>query len=314
MVSGNPLVKNAAQRIVFPILDADGDPTGGCAALDSEYSIDGGNFANCTNEATDITSGGANTGVYYLDLVAAETNGDVICIQVKTSTAGAKTTVLVYYTSAQSLDTVDSNVDAIKAVTDVATPALIADAVWDEVISAGTHDVANSPAIYLRNIYQSIVTRIAQATGGAAGTITLDLAASAVNDFYKGQVIAIVGGAGAGQARACYAYNGGTFEASIRPDWATPPNAGSWYSILNVGSAVVALIEDAVTDQILDEPTEAGMTLRQATNIMLAALAGKSSGGGTPFLKFRDQADTKNRIDETVDADGNRTAVNSDGS
>jgi len=204
-------------------------------------------------------------------------------------------------------------VDAIKAVTDVTTPALIADAVWDEVISAGVHDVANSPAIYLRNIYQSIVTRIAQATGGGAGTITLDLAASAVNDFYKGQVIAIVGGAGAGQARACYGYNGGTFVASIRPDWATPPNAGSWFSILNVGSAVVALIEDAVTDQILDEPTETGMTLRQATNIMLAALAGKSSGGGTPNIKFRDQANTKDRIDSTVDADGNRTDITNDG-
>ncbi len=46
MVSGFPLVKNAAQRIVFPILDADGDPVGGATALDSEYSIDGGVFAD----------------------------------------------------------------------------------------------------------------------------------------------------------------------------------------------------------------------------------------------------------------------------
>jgi hypothetical protein len=122
--------------------------------------------------------------------------------------------------------------------------AAIADSVWDEVISAGTHDVADSPAIYLRNIYQSIVTRIAQATGGGVATITLDALASGVDDFYKGQIIAVCGGQGAGQARACYAYNGTTCQASIRPAWATPPNNTSWFSILNVGSVVVAAMED----------------------------------------------------------------------
>jgi hypothetical protein len=250
--------------------------------------------------------------------------------------------------------------------------ASIGDAVWDEVVDAAGHSVANSAALYLRNIYQSIVTRIAQATGGANGSITLDVAASAVNDYYKGMIIAVVGGAGAGQARACYAYNGGTFVASIRPDWATPPNATSWYSILNVGSAVVAAIEDidfgatmkasinaecdtaitdstihadvgtvianlaavagyvdtevaaikastdaltlaAIADAVLDEVTEVGMTLRKATNVMLATLAGKSSGGGTANHKFRDYADTKDRLDETVTAVGNRTAVTLDG-
>ena len=114
MASYFPLIKNNAAKIILPILDSDGDPVSGAAGLDSEYSLDGGSFSDCTNEATEIGS----TGIYYLSLVAGETNGDVVCIQVKTSTSGAKTTVLVFYTSAQSLDTVDSNVDAIKAKTD----------------------------------------------------------------------------------------------------------------------------------------------------------------------------------------------------
>ena len=255
--------------------------------------------------------------------------------------------------------------------------AAIADSVWDEVISAGTHDVADSPAIYLRNIYQSIVTRIAQATGGGVATITLDALASGVDDFYKGQIIAVCGGQGAGQARACYAYNGTTCQASIRPAWATPPNNTSWFSILNVGSVVVAAMEDidfsatmktsldtigdtvvsdihtdvadvhtdvgtaianigtvggyvdtevaaikavtdtltlaAIADAVHDETTEAGMTHREAINIMLAALAGKSTGGGTNTIKFKDQADTKFRITATVTADGDRTAITNDG-
>jgi len=54
------------------------------------------------------------------------------------------------------------------------------------------------------------------------------------------------------------------------------------------------------------------MTLRQALRILLAASAGKSSGGGTSTVNFRDLADSKNRISATVDSNGNRTSVTLD--
>jgi len=112
MASYYPMVKNSAQRIVFPILDADGDPVTGAAGdtPDSEYSLDGASFIDCSDEIHEIAT---SSGVYYLDLLAGETNGDVVCIQVKTATATTKTTVLVFYTSAQSLDTVDGVCDSI---------------------------------------------------------------------------------------------------------------------------------------------------------------------------------------------------------
>lgn len=116
MASSFPMKKNTATRIVFPILDADGDPVTGAAGLDSEYSLDGANFGDCTNEAQEIE---VASGIYYLDLVLGETNGDVVAIQVKTTTEGAKTTVLVFYTSAQTLDEIDVNIDSILADTDV---------------------------------------------------------------------------------------------------------------------------------------------------------------------------------------------------
>ncbi len=86
--------KNVAYRVTFPILDADGDLVTGAASLDSEVSIDGGTFADCTNEATEIAT---NSGVYFLDLTSGEMNGDTVAVIVKTGTAGAKTTVLVFY-------------------------------------------------------------------------------------------------------------------------------------------------------------------------------------------------------------------------
>lgn len=96
--------KNVAFRVTFPILDADGDLVTGATTPDSEVSIDGGGFTDCTNEATEIAT---SSGMYYLDLTAAEMNGDTIAIIVKTATAGAKTTPIVLYPE----ETGDINVD-----------------------------------------------------------------------------------------------------------------------------------------------------------------------------------------------------------
>jgi hypothetical protein len=86
--------KNTAFRVTFDILDADGDLVTGATGLDSEVSLDGAGFADCTNEAAEIAT---SSGMYYLDLTAAEMNADTVAIIVKTSSSGAKTTPLVLY-------------------------------------------------------------------------------------------------------------------------------------------------------------------------------------------------------------------------
>jgi len=86
--------KGVAYRATFPILDADGDLVTAAADLDSEISKDGGTFADCDNEATEIAT---SSGMYYLDLTATEMNADTVAIIVKTSTSGAKTTPIVFY-------------------------------------------------------------------------------------------------------------------------------------------------------------------------------------------------------------------------
>jgi hypothetical protein len=79
---------------------------------------------------------------------------------------------------------------------------------------------------------------------------------------------------------------------------------------LNTGVPLSA----AAVDAILDDIVEGTLSLRHAQRIMLAALAGKSAGGGTGTITYRDLADTKNRISATIDANRNRTAVTRDGS
>lgn len=66
-------------------------------------------------------------------------------------------------------------------------------------------------------------------------------------------------------------------------------------------------------DGIIDEVIEGTTTLRQGLRLMFSILFGKLSGGGTTNPKFRDIADSKDRVDVTTDASGNRTSVTLDG-
>jgi hypothetical protein len=160
--------KNVATRIVFPIVDADGDFVTGASSLDSEIDTfaDGSNpdgFTDCTNEATEI----GTTGIYYLNLTQSEMNNDYIVVQVKTGTAGAKTQMILIQTIVGDVSllattddggainvasgiveaqvkSIDNNAitassiasDAITAAK-IATGAIDADAIADNAIDAG---------------------------------------------------------------------------------------------------------------------------------------------------------------------------------
>lgn len=72
-------------------------------------------------------------------------------------------------------------------------------------------------------------TGVAQA--GAAGTITLDAAASATTDYYAKTLIRILAGTGAGQARYITTYNGTTKVATVSRNWSTNPSSDSQFVI-----------------------------------------------------------------------------------
>lgn len=155
--------KNVATIIVFPLVDADGDPVTSASSPDSEIDAwaDGAapdGFTDCTNEATEIGS----TGMYSLSLTQAEMNQDYIIIQVKSG--NAKTQVILINTkpitanttqiagaavstsSAQiGVNVVSHTAGAITAAA-IATGAIDADAlaadavdeIWDEVMEGTT--------------------------------------------------------------------------------------------------------------------------------------------------------------------------------
>ena len=266
-------IKNTAFRAVFPILDADGDLVTGATGLDSEVSKDQGTFADCTNEATEIATA---SGMYYLDLTSTEMNADCVAVIVKTTSTGAKTTVLVFYPEEAgdiNVDVTAWNGTAIPGVDTAGYPkvtikdgtgtgeidttsggvlvaAIAANAITatsinaDAITAAKIADGAIDRATFAADTgLQTIRSGTAQA--GAAGTVTLDASASATTDFYKGSWVFLTGGTGAGQARLCRAYNGTTKVATIAPNWATNPDNTSTFAVLPAAGVDLELVANA---------------------------------------------------------------------
>lgn len=122
-------------------------------------------------------------------------------------------------------------------------------------------------------VLPSIRTGTAQA--GAAGSITLDANASAIDDAYNGCIVKTTGGTGGGsgsgslnnQARIVTDYNGTTKVATVEPDWETTPNATTTFSVLMTDLAAGAALRgipwnsgwDAeVQSEVVDGLTEYG--------------------------------------------------------
>lgn len=82
--------------------------------------------------------------------------------------------------------------------------------------------------------------------------------------------------------------------------------------------ALIAALNDptaaVIAGAVHDEVIEGALTYRQITRIVLAVLAGISTGGGTTSVAFRNVADDADRVAATTTAVGNRTAVTLDGS
>lgn len=100
-------------------------------------------------------------------------------------------------------------------------------------------------------------------------------------------------------------------------------NPTSLVTIISTNSAGLQIVtqgsgldptQDAQLTRIHDllDVIEGSLDHGEVMRILLAAAAGKLSGAATTNVKIRDQADTKDRIDATVDADGNRTSVTVD--
>lgn len=213
MPSQWPPKKNTVFDLYVGLRDADGDLITAATGLDSERSIDGAAFADCTNEATEI----GTTGMYKLALTAAEMNGDVIIVQIKSTSSGYKTWATAIYTTESTWDEgIDSKAvltgaitttsfaagalnaaaigtDAITAAK-LATDAVneLADAVWDEDATGhqtqGTFGQAiGDPVADADTIWSLVNTNLNATVSSRASQTSVDT----IDDFLDTEVAAI---------------------------------------------------------------------------------------------------------------------------
>ena len=337
MASYSPMKKNTAQRIVFPILDADGDPVTGATTPDTEYSLDGASFVDCSDEIHEIATA---SGIYYIDLLAAETNADVVAIQCKTATSGAKTTVLVFYTQSTNLDLVKAETVAIKAKTDIIGASVALESGGNLATAlAETQSHPTLAEIEATTVLAKDSTVAKDATVAKDSTVAKDATVAKEATFTHatygidkiktetasikaktdiiGASVALESG---GNVAAILAdtnelqtdwVNGGRLDLLID---SIITNVGVVDTVVDAIKAVTDLLTlAAIADAVHDEVTEGTTTLRKAIKLISSALFAKTSGGGTATLIARDIGDTKPRITLTVDANGNRTASVLDG-
>lgn len=97
----------------------------------------------------------------------------------------------------------------------------------------GAAQTARDIGLDTKNLAAAFLLRSGTAQAGSTTSITLDSGASASNDFYRGALCTILSGAGAGQSRLIYNYNGGTKVALPYPSWAgTGPDNTSVFQIV----------------------------------------------------------------------------------
>lgn len=140
------------------------------------------------------------------------------------------------------------------------------------------------------------------------GTQVADVTLSESSGYYAGDFPA----AAAGHHMLIY-YDTGTGNVIAQ-------HAVYWTGSAIAGPPTAAAVDDLPTanenaDALLDraDGVETSFTARKALRLMLAALAGKSSGLNSGSPVFRDVNDSKNRISATSDASGNRSTVSLDG-
>lgn len=244
--------------------------TGDAANITAKIAKDWGS-ATATND-TNPTE--VEDGFYLFDLTQAETNANWLDLYPESSTSdvqvigvpgsmgtipsGFQTQVAQTgdtYAIVNSgthgnaalktlIDAVDNFVDTEIADIQSRLPAALVSGRMDSNMQAAANNVITAAVIATGAIDRDALAadtglqtiRSGTAQAGGSSSITLDASASSTDDFYKGAIVYLTGGTGAGQARFIPGYTGSTKVASIFPGWATNPNSSTTFAILPWGA------------------------------------------------------------------------------
>jgi len=113
-----PAKKQTELIVTFPIYNiTNGKVISGATITSKQYSIDGGNFYDCSGTVTEIQT----SGVYKITLAAdLETSGNLTTLKIVSSTENAQDVILSIYFAENTLDEVSDVVDSVDSKVDEA--------------------------------------------------------------------------------------------------------------------------------------------------------------------------------------------------
>ncbi len=164
-----------------------------------------------------------------------------------------------------------------------ATTAGIADAVWDEVLTGATHNVAASAGKRLRILDEERIIAMGQTVSATTNTITLQ----PIGTLCVGQTIVVTDqSTNEKQARFILAFDTGTDTATVDSNWCVTPTAGDEYLLTTVRDPLVTRADhpaDTVGAEIdelhLIHGLKSGSTLTVTPSSRVAGGVSQTIGG-----------------------------------
>ena len=175
--------------------------------------------ATMPDDDTTLNIGGAIDAAKKVEFKDINPTGN---LQIVSSAADTTQTVTI-----SGRDAGGAIISEVKTLNGTTPVVMTTNTSWERILKAvksatTTGDVA---------IEAVTAERTGTAQAGGANTITLDAAANATDDFYKGHVIRLTAGTGINQIREIIGYVGATKVATVAFNWGTNPDATSVFRI-----------------------------------------------------------------------------------
>jgi hypothetical protein len=325
----------AHRRCYFLVVGTDGiTPATGEAGGQPEMSTNGGAWTSAGGVIGTLSHIG--NGRYYADLsqAAVATAGDVIETRHKSATTAeipGDTFQVVAFDPNDATALGLSNLNATVASRSSHTAA----DVWLLSSAHAAFSTAGSIGKFIAdslNLAETVMDAISAGVASLLGRLT-SLRAGYLDNLSSGPVALAASLTAAYDSLVTTIGTRLAAEDYIAPDNATITAIETAVAALPDADAIATAVDTLLTDEhgdgawadsgaapsasdvaaaVLEAIVEGSYTLAHMIRGMASALMGKSSGGGTNTKRFRDMADTTDRITATTDGHNNRTAVDLD--
>ena len=286
--------KNTAYYLASPMVDSanpENFKTGETVSITAYYKDGTGAWTSLAIADTIAEIG--TTGVYEVDLTAAEMNHDRLFV--KLTSSGAADTAFIF----------DMRSKLVSDLNDPTTAA-IADSVWDEALSG--HNTAGTPGKVIRQLVEGVVSvEGAVNDAGATTTVFITDLTEASDSHYSHLTLVFIDGALVGQAKPILLYNGTTKTITLDEALSEAPANGDSFIILTTHVHPTSQIADAVWDEVTSGHTTAGTAGKALTDALADTneLQGDWANGGRLDLildELTTQGDTNETKIDTIDA------------